>query len=843
MTARKRCLVIATTLLINFLGAAASAQTRAEDASAVGGVVLPAVDFIVPQPTPWDPLVLPNCKAGDPSDPDYQCVTEIKGRAYFPAKIKNNDSAKYPIVLFLHGNHQSCGRPFDAEVDRGDLNTNPKPHIDDCIAYTYTGTCCKDGEKGCAVKKPIACSTDSKNTYTEVRSDAGYEYLAKRLAGDGYVVISVDANRGIALVDQAPGVNDPGLILARGRLVLRHLQTLSKWNSVKGESLKNKLGVDLYGKLDFKQVGLFGHSRGGEGMRAAYNLYSTDPAGTDWKKLIGPVTFRGIFELGPTDIRGRAAVAEPLNASDVPWNVLLPACDGDVFDLEGIKPFDRLMGIAVPDYPPPSKSRISSYFVWGANHNFYNSEWQTTDGINPEKKTPPDPIRSCYSPSNLFCVDPNVNKAERHNEPMFGPGIASDKRGTRQQQDTALSSVTAFFRSTVAPNGTQKYDANFNPLVGVPDQVVNPNEAARLYPPRCIERAYSRPPATENVFESFSKDFPLNSHSTDTTDVNNSTGGTTPPTVVQQNGVNGLNDSQQRVANIKWSNDDPKNPPFLQDNWTVKGKGMDISSYKTLNFRIARQKDLKSNPATDTDFTIWLIGSDPKNYAGPVQLRDALMQGFASLTGPTGEELPDPPAPILGLVPHELLNTVRIRLDAFKGIEKVRGSLRGVQFVFDTTKTGAIYMSNITLSPDLGPGIPANASLPFLQATRDLSRATEQYYSASQVQRTGTIASAKGGVPVYSFDGVPYANGVRLELRSDDPLPMGNAWLTMWIGSMQVVTGNILGPHHAVFTLTPQQFAQTSGGESVILTTCESPECGEVWNFGSFDKAGIQTQH
>jgi hypothetical protein len=819
-------MLVATLFFVSGLATAAWAQTRAEDASAVGGAVLPPIDFNVPQPTAWDPAILPGCKAGDASDPDYQCLTEIKGRAYLPAKIKNSDSAKYPVIVFLHGNHGSCGRAFDPAVDRGDLDTDPKPHIDNCVYYSYTGKCDK---KGAAPK----CPADSANAYSEVRSYAGYEYLGRRLASDGYVVISIDANLGIAGIDDAPGVDDPGLILARGRLTLRHLQTLSTWNATKGASTPY-VSVDLYKKLDLTQVGLFGHSRGGEGVRAAYNLYSADPAGTDWKKLIGTVGFQGIFELGPTDMRADAPVSQPVNATNVAWNVLLPACDGDVYTLDGIHPFDRMMGIDTPGYPPASNKRISSYFVWGANHNYYNSEWQTTDAINRKKKTPPDPYRTCFAPANMVCVDPH---AERLNDPMFGPSIFTSDQGRRQLQDTALSSVTAFFRSTVAPNGTQKYDANFNPLVGVAGQVVNPNQNLRLYPPRCIERAYSRPPSLENVFESFSKDFPKNSHSTDTTDVNNSTGGN-KITVVQENGVADLNDPKQRLAKINWSIEDAKNPPFFQDNWTVKGKGMDISSYVTLDFRIARQNDA-ANSSADTDFTIWLIGSDPNNYAGPIRLRAALRQGFASLTGPGGETIPGMADPVF----HPLLNTVRIRLSAFKGLEKVQGSLRGVQFLFDRTKTGAIYMSNITLSPDLGPGIAATASLPEINATRELSEATEQFYSSQQAPQTGSVLSAKAGVPVFSYDGVPYANGVRLELQSDDPLPMGNAWLTMWIGSTHIVTGNVLGPQTAVFTLTPQQFAKTSSGEQVILTTCKAPDCGDVWNFGSFDKAAIQAQH
>lgn len=83
-------------------------------------------------------------------------------------------------------------------------------------------------------------------------------------------------------------------------------------------------GIDLFHKLDFTQVGLFGHSRGGEGVRAAYNLYFNDPAGTDWETDIGPVGFRAVYELAPTDIRTDPRIAMPLDADDVAWNSLLP---------------------------------------------------------------------------------------------------------------------------------------------------------------------------------------------------------------------------------------------------------------------------------------------------------------------------------------------------------------------------------------------------------------------------------------------------------------------------------------------------------------------------------------
>jgi hypothetical protein len=51
--------------------------------------------------------------------------------------------------------------------------------------------------------------------------------------------------------------------------------------------------------LDFSHVGLMGHSRGGEGMRAAVDQFKE--AGSPWPARIGPVSLEGLFEIGPLD--------------------------------------------------------------------------------------------------------------------------------------------------------------------------------------------------------------------------------------------------------------------------------------------------------------------------------------------------------------------------------------------------------------------------------------------------------------------------------------------------------------------------------------------------------------
>ncbi|MCI0366585.1 MAG: hypothetical protein L0219_22200, partial [Phycisphaerales bacterium] len=193
------------------------------------------------------------------------------------------------------------------------------------------------------------------------------------LAALGYIVVSINANRG---VNAAPGVpGDRGLNVRRSRLVLRHLQQLRRW-SPGAETPPSGLG-DLAGRIDFSHVGLLGHSCGGEGMRAAYNLYQSDPGGTNWQSLIGPVSFEAIFEIGPVD--GQTAFM--FNALGTAWNVLLPMCDGDVFNLQGVRPFDRMLRAALES---PQRQK-SAFTVWGANHNFYNTGTTQTNDVNQVK--------------------------------------------------------------------------------------------------------------------------------------------------------------------------------------------------------------------------------------------------------------------------------------------------------------------------------------------------------------------------------------------------------------------------------------------------------------------------
>ena len=334
--------------------------------------------------------------------------TELWARVWRP-----DAGGPYPLLVILHGNHSTCGH-LDAVLGY---------RVDDNSQYTMTGTC------------PPG--------YVPVPSHAGYYYLAQQVAGRGYVVVSINTDRGINAGGGISG--DSGLNLVRGRMVLRHLQELSKWN--RGvEATPASLGFSLAGMMDYGHIGLMGHSRGGEGVRAAMAQYQD--AGSPWPAaIVTPVHIDGIFEIGPVD----GQTSRILNAPGVPWTVLLPGCDGDVSDLEGVKPFDRMMMPGADTVAVPK----ASFEVYGANHNFYNSQWMQSDAGSCDGQTAlfpdhPGSANQRYTAAVSFkrFVLANIG-AIKHppQETLFDPSYPIP---------AALTAVTQFARGyAAAPNPAQ----------------------------------------------------------------------------------------------------------------------------------------------------------------------------------------------------------------------------------------------------------------------------------------------------------------------------------------------------------------------------------------------------
>jgi hypothetical protein len=87
--------------------------------------------------------------------------TELWAAVYRPSTLVAG--RRYPLAVFMHGNHSTCGH-------------GANPRIDDDSSYSTTGTC------------PTG--------FVVVPNHLGYAYIAEELAARGYFV-SINTNRGI----------------------------------------------------------------------------------------------------------------------------------------------------------------------------------------------------------------------------------------------------------------------------------------------------------------------------------------------------------------------------------------------------------------------------------------------------------------------------------------------------------------------------------------------------------------------------------------------------------------------------------------------------------------------
>lgn len=414
--------------------------------------------------------------------------TEIWARVFWPKnKVDGSIPNQLPLVALLHGNHGTCGTGVD-------------PRLDDGSEYTDSGECPKG--------------------YVVTPNHEGYNYFAEQLASYGYLVISINANRGITAGGGVSG--DSGLNLARGRLILKHLALWHNW-STQGNA-PDTLEADtnsFIGKVNLSHVGLFGHSRGGEGVRAAYTLYND--ADSFWPGKIPNLKIEAIFEVGAVD----GQTSRVLDAQDTVWNQLIPICDGDVSSFDGIRPFNRMMQSA----GQTGSGQKSIYYVYGANHNFFNTEWQDNDSYG------------CNKHDALW-----------------------DKKDwkSQKQQDIARKIVPEFFRSNVGLSKLKNLNNALNPLNNIDLSI-----SAITH----IERDFSVNPNldTQLRFDDFITD-----------DITREV--TTDMTFVTQKGSNSL----AGALNLSWKKANVTDEPMIKLHHATF---VDVTNMKTLDFRFSLPGD------------------------------------------------------------------------------------------------------------------------------------------------------------------------------------------------------------------------------------------------------------
>lgn len=132
-----------------------------------------------------------------------------------------------------------------------------------------------------------------------------------------------------------PASRDPA-ILQRGLTILEHITVMASRNAV---------GPIFTGKVDLSQIGLVGHSRGGEAVVAAQKINADESRGHQIK---------GVVSIAPTDFLG-------IVHETTPYLVIYGSADGDVDNGWPFRLYDRAA---------PLKSMI---FVYGGIHNRFSA--------------------------------------------------------------------------------------------------------------------------------------------------------------------------------------------------------------------------------------------------------------------------------------------------------------------------------------------------------------------------------------------------------------------------------------------------------------------------------------
>lgn len=501
----------------------------------------------------------------------------------------------YPVILLLHGRHATCF-------------------------------------KGGSQLLQWPCTT---NGSQPIPSYKGYDYVSNVLASHGYVVVSISAN-GVNAVDNA--VFDLGA-LARAELTQKHLDILNTFNTTGGAPFGNK----FVGKFDLTKVGTMGHSRGGEGVVRHYVLNNS---------LGSPYGIKAVFPLAPVDFN-RFVV------NNAALNVLLPYCDGDVADLQGVHFYDDAR------YNVPGDQAPKHYeLVMGANHNFYNTIW------SPDSSPFPGAINDwlTFVPGG-------------HSDSHCGSGPTNQRLTEAQQRGTGLAYMSAFFRAYVGG------ESQFIPIL-----------TGDAPPPPSAQ--------TNNLFVSYHAPAALrldvNRLLNDTNLSINTLGGAATQIDLTPYELCGGEAPQPQRCLLDFNNaQQPHTTPSarsplrglsqLKTGWNnlsgnyrnnIPAALGNVSGFQAVQFRVSVNfADVRNVPDLAQDFRVVL--TDASGASASVRVSE-----FSSaLFYPPGEVL---------VVPKVVLNTVRVPLSAFSGVNL--NAVRSVQFTFNERLQGGLLITDVAFA-------------------------------------------------------------------------------------------------------------------------------------------------
>ncbi|CAF1106904.1 unnamed protein product [Rotaria sordida] len=318
----------------------------------------------------------------------------------FPHNLTNDPS--------LNGNHSygflTYGSGFDNRIEYGSKASIITPTIDLSSIITlssFNKQYFKYNESALPLNGQIWYPTNTSNDPYPIvlmvhgnhisteSSEPGYEYLGTMLASQGFLAVSIDEN----FLNVAPLYSGTGYgrmskikkydvsfsrqsqFIARALIILETLKQLRLWNTQE----KNQ----FYNQLDLSNIGLMGHSVGGETIVIAYMLnklkylpdYPTSISLNNYNFGI-----KALFSISGTD-DGYTPLGHSLESHDVTMFGIHGIYDGDLSSFLFQAKLKNLQFTSNSS----SYNFKASLYVHQANHGQFNTNWGRYDlmpGVN-----------------------------------------------------------------------------------------------------------------------------------------------------------------------------------------------------------------------------------------------------------------------------------------------------------------------------------------------------------------------------------------------------------------------------------------------------------------------------
>ena len=199
------------------------------------------------------------------------------------------------------------------------------------------------------------------------------------------------------------------------KILKQHVKSLL--NSVNNGD-KSTYGFDMKDKIDFNNVILVGHSRGGQNLFLANKILKEMGLNIKGNISIAPANYWQDFN----------------NYDDIPTGIILPQLDGDVITLDGRNIFDKIR-------LQKRSSDLQLLYLYSANHNNFNSTIFGEDNsfVDAKGNTLKEPM-SIKEQQN-FSSKYIVNFAKSCIEKGSLSGIMPSEDGTLYNQKVLMSFV------------------------------------------------------------------------------------------------------------------------------------------------------------------------------------------------------------------------------------------------------------------------------------------------------------------------------------------------------------------------------------------------------------------